>query len=375
MNRYFITGATGVLGSAIVRELISQAENKVILLMRAKNERIFEEKVRWLYEFLQIGEEAFVSQFTVLRGDVVLQNFGLSDDEYLSLAERVTHIIHCAAAVRMNLSLDEARLSAVASVHNIMQLARSCKRNGVLEKVEIVSTVGVGGRFPGPVPERWLHEPRYFHNTYEQSKAEAEEEIQKCIEIESLPVTVHRPSMIVGHSRTGVVPHFQVFYHLVDFLSGRRTHGLIPDIIDKHVDLIPVDYAAKVVAWSSCRKETVNKILHLCGGPGNAIPLDLLSQLARKKYCQAGVELPGIKKLPIQIFHLIIQAVIPFVSERNQRVLNTLPVYLDYLKEEQIFINVNTLALLKPHGFTIDSAQCFVEPVIEYYLRKVLKKG
>ena len=41
-------------------------------------------------------------------------------------------------------------------------------------------------------------------------------------------VTLHRPSMVVGHAETGKVIHFQVFYHLCEFLSGRHTRGLIP---------------------------------------------------------------------------------------------------------------------------------------------------
>ena len=51
-----------------------------------------------------------------------------------------------------------------------------------------------------------------------------------------LPATIHRPSMVVGDSQTGKVIHFQVFYHLCEFLSGRRTLGIVPDTGDAALD-------------------------------------------------------------------------------------------------------------------------------------------
>ena len=67
---------------------------------------------------------------------------------------------------------------AVGAAHQVVELARACPR---LEKVEFVSTVGVGGHL-AVVPETWLSEPRAFHNTYEQAKAEAEESIRGEVE-------------------------------------------------------------------------------------------------------------------------------------------------------------------------------------------------
>ena len=37
------------------------------------------------------------------------------------------------------------------------------------------------------------------------------------------PITVHRPSTVVGDARPGKVMHFQVFYHRCEFLPGQPT--------------------------------------------------------------------------------------------------------------------------------------------------------
>ena len=51
-----------------------------------------------------------------------------------------------------------------------------------------------------------------FHNTYEQTKAEAEALVQKAIAEHGLRATLFRPSIIVGDSRTGETSSFKVMY-------------------------------------------------------------------------------------------------------------------------------------------------------------------
>ena len=123
---------------------------------------------------------------------------------------------------------------------------------------------------PGALPERWITESREYHNTYEQAKAEAEVLVARGV-AEGLPITVHRPSMVVGDSRTGDVMRFQIFYHLVEFLSGRRTFGFFPAFGATRLDIVPVDYVANAVVWSSGRQDTVGRILHLCAGPEESL--------------------------------------------------------------------------------------------------------
>ena len=151
-----------------------------------------------------------------VRGDMADERFGLDAATYEALANECTHIIHCGGVVRMNLPLQEARKTALDAARNICDLAEACRQNGILEKIEFVSTVGVAGRLPGLLPETWITEPRTFHNTYEQAKAEAEEFIADKVN-EGLPVTVHRPSMVVGASKNrqdhpfpGLLPSLRV---------------------------------------------------------------------------------------------------------------------------------------------------------------------
>lgn len=369
MNTYFITGATGVLGSAIIRELLLNTKSKLILLIRAENDDQVLQKMKSLFTFLEINLLEVKDRVDFVRGDIELNNFGLDSKIFVELGRIVTHIIHSAASVRMNLPLDLARKSSVLATENILRLANLCLQNGTLQKVEVVSTVGVGGKWKGALPERWIHEDRIFHNTYEQSKAEAELLLEEHLN-HGLPITVHRPSMIVGHSITGHVPHFQIFYHLIEFLSGRRTVGLLPNLSNRKIDLIPADYVSQVIIWSSCTQQTIGKILHLCSGPDLAVSLETIKTIVEKKFLERQQLIPRSFILPIPWFSKLTQIIMRIAPPRHRRAFAILPIFLDYLLEEQIFSNSNTIDLLSMQGIKQPIPQDFLDPVISYYLNK-----
>ncbi len=366
MTHYFITGATGAIGSALVPLLLRNPDTQLTLLLRAQSGDDLAARLDSLYHFWQMEADDISARqrVRVLRGDVTLPDFGLDAADYCRLAASCKHIIHSAGNVRMNLSIDQARRSSVDSARHIMELARACAH---LEKVELVSTVGVGGRTHGTVPEEWLTSPRGFHNTYEQAKAEAEEVIR--VEVErGLPLTVHRPSMVVGDSISGRIIHFQVFYHLCEFLSGRRTFGLSPDLAVARLDIIPADYVAQAIVWSSTTKTTSGRIIHSCSGPALALPLNLLRERVRRAFSRAGRRLPPVIKLPTPVFSAIVSAVGVLMPAEARRAVKTLPVFLDYLATEQTFANHRTQELLSGVGLAVPSPDQYLDKVLAYYL-------
>jgi thioester reductase-like protein len=366
MKTYFVTGATGAIGSALVPILLRDSGTQLVLLLRAKSSGVLRERLDGLFEFWNVSTRNIELRNRVfaLSGDVTQPQFGLSDQVYNDLTSKCTHIIHAAGNVRMNLPIDKARHSSVDSALNILELARACEN---LEKVEFVSTVGVGGRSHGTVPESWITTTREFHNTYEQAKAEAEEVIRLAV-LEGLPITVHRPSMVVGDSESGRIIHFQVFYHLCEFLSGRRTLGLAPNFGRARLDIIPADCVAGMIAWSSTSQETTGRILHSCSGPEFALPLDELRGFIRKKFSASGVSIPPAISMPPGVFRAVLRVVSLFMPSEVRRAIKTLPVFLDYLATEQTFANAETRGLLEEVGLAIPSPDQYLSKVLDYYL-------
>ena len=366
MKRYFITGATGAIGSALVPILLQDPDNHLTLLLRAGNSDELADRLESLCRFWQIGaaDRPTRERVQALSGDVTLPDFGLDAADYRRLCAESTHVVHSAGNVRMNLPIEQARRSSVDSASHVIALARACAK---LEKVELVSTVGVGGRTHGEVPEQWLTQPREFHNTYEQAKAEAEAFVQQEVQ-RGLPLTVHRPSMVVGDSASGRIIHFQVFYHLCEFLSGRRTLGLAPKFGQARLDIVPADYVARIIAWSSTTTISRGRILHSCSGPDLALPLYRLRDQVRQAFSRAGRRLPPLIDLPTGVFRAILTGVTVLMSVEARRAVRTLPVFLDYLATDQTFANRDTQQLLADGGWPVPAPEQYLDRVLHYYL-------
>lgn len=366
MSTVFLTGGTGVVGSAIARMVLTQPGVRLLLLMRGRSDEDIQNRLETLRRFWNLPD-ALAGRVVALRGDTSLPMFGLDQARYDGIAAECTHLIHCAALVRMNLPLAEARASAVNAADSVLRLARSAQQRGQLEKVEFLSTVGVAGTRPGVLPEEWITEPRGYHNTYEQAKAEAEAVIAGGL-AEGLPITVHRPSMVVGDSKTGEVLRFQIFYHLVEFLSGRRTFGLSPAFGATKLDIVPVDYVVRAVVWSSGRQETVGRILHLCSGPQESLTLEELQSRVRASFVAAGIHVPKRIAIPPGILRAALPIVRMLVPAPQRRALSTLPIFLDYLAGTQGFANIETRGLLGEAGIRLPPVESYLGTVLDRYL-------
>lgn len=367
MNTIFVTGSTGAIGSALLGVLLEFPDTQLRLLIRAASDDELDARLDTLFRFLAIDrmDVGRRSRVHAVRGDACAPEFGLDAATYAELARKCTHVVHCAGAVRMNLPLGEARRSALGSAKNVIAFARA---SSVPKKVEFVSTVGIGGRADGVVAERWVTDQRDFHNTYEQAKAEAEDLARVAVE-RGLPLTVHRPSMVIGDSRTGAIIHHQVFYHLCEFLSGKRTLGLGPSLGDARLDVVPVDFVARAIAWSCTATHSSGRVLHLCSGP-ESVRVDALQRVVRTEFSAAGQWLPPQITLSPRLFMRIVGAVGLFAGAKARRAIGTLPVFLDYLGTRQSFANAETQALFAPVGLQVPPAMSYLSTVLRRYLQR-----
>ncbi len=173
--------------------------------------------------------------------------------------------------------------------------------------------------------------------------------------------------MVVGDSRTGKVMHFQVFYHLCEFLSGQPTAGLVLRVAEATLDIIPVDYVARGIYWASDHAEVAGRILHLCSGPEDVIKIPVLMQQVRAFMHARGAKLPHLYPLPRACFRALLPVIARFTSPKVQRALRTLPLFLDYLDQPPMFSNAETKQLLTPAGITVPPVYTYLETILRYY--------
>ena len=369
MHTVFVTGATGVVGSEVVPRLLNDPQTEVRLLIRARDEQHLLQRFQILLDFWEDRfPEPALKRVKLLRGDVALPRFGLESAAYTELAQTVTNVVHAAGNVKLNQSLDDARKTSIGGLKEIIDFCRACQDLGEFNKLDYVSTVGVAGRMPGLIPERRLSEPREFHNTYEQAKAEAEELLWEEMD-RDLPATIHRPSMVVGDSTTGEILQFQVFYHLCEFLSGRRTMGILPNLGNAMLDIVPVDYVANLIHRALPRNGTAGQILHLCSGPEHAIRLSHLVSQVRDQFAAHNWPQPKLRQVPSRCLNALLPTMDLLAYRRKWRSLRGLRPLFSYLETcgTQAFDATRTNCFGTSLGLIRSNPEFFLGRVLSWY--------
>lgn len=252
MQTVLLTGASGALGMALLPRLLSRHPSaQVCCLLRPAHGSSAAERLNALGATLGLPEAAR-ARLSVLEGDVSNPRFGLDEASWQTLAEQTDTILHLAASVEFTQPLPEARCSNVDSTRQVLDLARrAAARHGNAFRLGYVSTAYVSGRRAGPLYEHELRLDQEFWNAYEQSKAEAEQLVRDAAG--EVPVTILRPSQIIGDSATGRVHKFFGFYEFVALGVRGRSNVLVADPAVRP-DMVPSDFVA-------------DGLLHLCAAP------------------------------------------------------------------------------------------------------------
>lgn len=263
----------------------------------------------------------------------------------------------------MNLTLEQALIENLTTTENCILLIDDFYKNGKLNKAEIVSTIGVVGRHSNHIIEDFITHDAGFHNSYEQAKYEAEKAIKLAVH-NGLPITVHRPSMVIGNSKTGRVKNFQVFYHLIEFLSGAKSFGFLPNFYDYQLDLIPVDYVAESILHSSISSDTIGKVMHLSSGL-QAANLKELSKFLN----QSSKNHQKIKFIPNKMFHTLLKCIYTISDSKTKKAIKKLPWFLTYLKEKQTFTNNQTIQINQQNDIHLPYWKDYISAILKYYQR------
>jgi long-chain acyl-CoA synthetase len=285
-----LTGANGFLGTQIAIRLIKETKYTVIALVRAEDDKATERKLSRAWWDSPELAEAIGNRVEVVKGDISQVKLGLSDTEYQDLAQRLTHIIHTAADMRLDGPIDELRRANVNGTANVLEIARAAHKDHGLSRLSHVSTAYVAGARKGSVPENSLSDEFGFSSPYELSKYEGEKLVQAAKK--ELPISVFRPGMVVGDSKTGAIKTFNtIYFPLRLYFKGQmRIFPVRPSL---KVNLIPVDYVADAVVKLTFEPKAEGLNFHLTA-PYESLPTAKELILYSRKWAleNLGVKLP-----------------------------------------------------------------------------------
>ncbi|NTG90672.1 amino acid adenylation domain-containing protein [Agrobacterium rhizogenes] len=244
INSVLLTGAAGFIGSFVLAELLRNSAADIYCLVRAKDETAAAERIRKALTSYGLWDDAFKHRLIGLPGDLAQPRLGLTAERFAALADEIDVIMHNGGAT--NEFDPYSRLAAinVGGAKEILRLASSGSR---VTPVHFVSTASVVAR-RGPNPSIITEETRLaIHEVedtgYVQSKWVAEELMHKAA-ARGLPVTIHRPGRVSGHSLTGICSTSVGFWH---FIRSMLLLQAAPDLRSDGLTLAPVDYVAQAL--------------------------------------------------------------------------------------------------------------------------------
>jgi glutamate racemase len=259
-----LTGATGFLGAFLLRELLDRTDATVHCLVRAATAQEAQARLRRALEGHRLWDEALRARIVALPGDLEAPLLGLSPETFDQLGREIDVIHHNGA--RVNLVAPYARLKAanVLGTQEILRLA-AAHRVKPVHYVSTGSVVLAADGNPRVVAEdRKLAAGSVMNNGYARSKWVAEGLLELAA-ARGIPVSVHRPGRVSGHTGTGAGGTDDAFWH---FIRASVEIGAVPDPADAgswgtEVDLVPVDYVAGALVHLASRPEAIGHTHHL----------------------------------------------------------------------------------------------------------------
>lgn len=263
MRNIFITGATGFLGSNLLKIILSEKDTQVYILVRARDTKAASKIKGALINsiFSKSARNEISHRLHAVRGDISEDNLGLNKRDFRKLQGIVDTVYHCAAIRDFAYDLDTIRIVNVKGTENLLKTALTWKNKGRLENVNYISTAYVAGNYTDTFYETQLDVSQRFNNTYEQSKFEAER-VVVMYRKKGLPVDIYRPSVItdaiaINKSNLSMAFRFLTIFTLQLFKS-------IPAEKKARFNLVPVDAVSKAIYLISTTKDRfLNQNYHI----------------------------------------------------------------------------------------------------------------
>ena len=235
-----ITGFPGFIANRLLERLARKDCDFILLVQPSLLARAVEEIAR-ISELT--GKSA--GAFRVVEGDISEPSLALQPSDLELVRQQTTRVFHLAAIYDLAVPHDIAMRVNPGGTQNVLAVARSLPH---LRQFHHVSTCYVAGKREGVILETELRHDAGYRNFYEESKYLAELEVESAKS--ELPITIHRPAVVCGDSRTGETVKFVGVYYLIHLLL-RWHSGLSLIIIGYHevcLYLVPVNFVVDAMA-------------------------------------------------------------------------------------------------------------------------------
>ena len=286
MSHFLLTGATGLLGQYLLRDLLL-AGHQLTVVIRPTRMNSVEDRLDRLLKHWQPTCSG-LTRPTVIAGDITAEKLVLSSSDQTWVARHCSAILHNAASLKFREADGEPWHSNLTGTRETL---RFCEHIGINE-VHYISTAYVSGETDSIAFELPVGADVRPRNVYEDSKCQAERLVLDSDLAK--PPTILRPSIIIGDSLTGYTSTFHGVYlplRLSMLLIPKSPETSIPRIVldplrilemmrltgQEGKNLVPVDWVSRMILRAINAPENHGRIYHLTSP--HPTPVRLLTQM------------------------------------------------------------------------------------------------
>jgi len=209
MGYLFLTGATGLLGTYLLRDL-SRAGTKLAVLVRPTRFASTRHRIETLLARWERQAGYALPRPVVLEGDLSRPDLGLGTSGLQWVSRHCDAVMHNAASLTFHAESDDAEAepwrSNIGGTTHVLEFCRSAG----IRQFHHVSTAYVCGQRTDHVLESELDVGQTHGNDYESSKCQAEKLVRAADFLDD--PTFYRPGIIVGDFQNGFTTTYHGFY-------------------------------------------------------------------------------------------------------------------------------------------------------------------
>ncbi len=272
----FLTGATGFLGTVLLRELLIKGHT-VSALARPKQGETPTARIKGRlldYDPIFAFNKYIGNTLQIVEQGPGNEYLGLDKKSFFKYAGTADMIIHNAACTQLEADWNLYEKVNIQGTKQAIEFAAHTPS----KSLAYTSSAYVAGTRTGRVGEDELIAAGSFRNGYEKSKAISENEVRKAVVDGKIRAMIFRPSIIIGCSRNGWMCEEHHFFDFIFRLSLIHKiilkqlaslklkvdyHFRIPGDPQATKNFVPVDYVAHSIALLVERGQAWGKTFHL----------------------------------------------------------------------------------------------------------------
>jgi NAD(P)-dependent dehydrogenase (short-subunit alcohol dehydrogenase family) len=359
---YFVTGATGFIGSHLLRKLFDR-KGKIYVLVRSGSKKKFNS----LLEKLDAPKDRVVP----ITGDLTKKFLGVNKKNRDELKGKVQHFMHLAAIYDMSATLEQQESANVDGTRNAIEFAEAIDA----KCFHHTSSIAAAGMYNGVFREDMFDEAQGLDNPYFKTKHDSEGVVRRECKV---PFQIYRPAMVLGHSKTGEIDKIDGPYYFFKLIQKMRR--MLPrwmptlGIEGGRLNMVPVDYVVDAMDHIAHLKGQHGKCFHLTDPRPRKIGevLNIFSRAAHAPEMTMRIDARIFNFIPSAVKQgLMMLSPIRRIRSQLMKELGIPPGVLSFINYPTLFDNRDTVKALKGSNIAVPDLKKYAYRLWDYWERNL----